>query len=434
MDSEFKRRLSPSLSLLVLAALTPPEHQVSIADANVGPIDTNDQPDLVGITVAVDTSLQAYQIAGEYRRRHIPVVLGGIHVSANLQEAMAHADTVCVGEAEGVWEQILSDAQNQRLKPVYQNTEPVDLSLVPLPRWELLDSSQYLYTCILCASRGCPFRCEFCYNSCDYIQPRYRNRPVDHVLREIERLGTREVMFIDDNFIGNPEWTRHFLREIRPMGFRWHAAVSTNIGQDMALLDDMRASGCESLFIGFESINSGSIHEAHKTQNHVDRYEKTIREIHDRDIMVNASMVFGFDEDRPDVFTHTLSWLVANKIETMTAHILTPYPGTRLYRRLQAEGRIFDHDPTHYNTSRAVFLPKNMTPEALCQGYLWIYDAFYSWGNIWKRLPVSRRQRLPYLLFNVIYRKYGKFTAAIARYGFMHRLGELARRLSYGID
>lgn len=434
MDSEYKRVLSPSLALLTVAALTPAGHDVTIADENAQELNLGDAPDLVGITVNVDTSARAYAIAARYRERGVPVVVGGIHVSANPDEALAHADAVCIGEAENQWARILSDAAAGRLQRQYRCAEPADLTQVPLPRRDLIDQSRYLYTNIVCASRGCPFACEFCYNSCDYVHHRYRTRPIAHVIEEIHRLGTKQVLFIDDNFIGNVNWTREFLRAIRPLGLKWHAAVSTNVGLHPDLLDEMQATGCQSLFIGFESINQASVAGASKYQNHVDTYEELIGAIHARGIMVNASLVFGFDHDTPDVFPDTLDWLVRNRVETMTAHILTPYPGTKLYQRLKREGRIVDEDWRHYNTAHVVYTPRHMTREELYAGYLWMYDRFYALENILRRMPEDRGQWLPYLLFNLGYRKYGKVTSQVARWGLMNALGRVARRIAYGIE
>jgi len=434
MDSEFKRRMSPALSLLVLAALTPSEYNVALEDENVRKLNLNDSPDLVGITVNVDTSKRAYEIASHYRQRKIPVILGGIHPSVNPHEASQHCDAVCIGEAETLWPTILQDTRSGRLKPRYHNTEPTDLSLTPLPRRDLLNAADYLYTNILTASRGCPFRCEFCYNSSEYMQQDFRNRPIANVIREIESFKTRQVMFVDDNFIGNPAWTREFIKAIAPMRLTWHAAVSTNIGQHPELLDAMADAGCRSLFIGFESINHHSIRSVNKVQNHCDQYDRIIRMLHERDIMVNASMVFGLDSDTPQTFPDTLDWLVRNKVETVTAHILTPYPGTKLFERFQAEGRIFDTDWSHYNTAHVVYQPQNMTPEELYHGYRWLYREFYSVANIFRRMPHSARLKIPYLLFNFGYRKFGKVTSLAAHVGLLNRMGKLARRLCYGIE
>jgi radical SAM superfamily enzyme YgiQ (UPF0313 family) len=433
MDSEYKRVLSPSISLLVLAGLTPPEHRVTVADENAGALDLDDRPDLVGITVNVDTAHRAYAIAEHYRTRSVPVIMGGIHASAMPDEALQHADAVCIGEAELVWQRILSDAGCGKLQPTYFSESPADLAATPAPRWDLVDRSRYLYTSIVCATRGCPFGCEFCYNSCPYTHKGHRARPVENVLREIEALGTRHVMFIDDNFIGDIAWTRRFADAVAGRGLVWHAAVSTNLVAHPDLIARMAESGCRSLFIGFESINAASIDSAGKSQNRTVLYEKLIGMLHAHGIMVNASMVFGFDHDHPDVFERSLEWLTVSRVETVTSHILTPYPGTQLHAKLEAQGRITDRDPAHYNTAHVVFRPANMSAQQLYDGYLRFYERFYSVANILRRMPLAPSCRIPYLLFNLGYRRFGKVTSVLGNVGLMSWLGRLARRLSYGI-
>lgn len=201
MDSEFKRVMSPSIALLILAALTPNEHEVYIEDENVCKLNLEDKPDLVGISVNVDTSKRAYEISKYYRKQGIKVILGGIHVSANPDEALASADSVCIGEAEELWEQVLADAQTGDLKKKYYNDKPTNLANTPIPKWSLINQSKYLYTNVVVTSRGCPFRCEFCYNSCEYVHNKFRNRPMANVIEEVKALGTKQVMFVDDNFI-----------------------------------------------------------------------------------------------------------------------------------------------------------------------------------------------------------------------------------------
>jgi radical SAM superfamily enzyme YgiQ (UPF0313 family) len=392
------------------------------------------RPDLVGITINVDTALRAYAIADRFREEGVPVVLGGIHASAAPKEASAHADAVCIGEAEGQWAPILEDAAAGQLRKIYRNTGPADLAQSTLARRDITQRDYYLCNDILCATRGCPYTCEFCYNSCDYIHHGYRTRPVELVLREIQSLKSRHVMFIDDNLFGNPAWTRELLLAMRPLHLRWHAAVSANIGQHPDIMDLMQESGCKSLFIGFESINEASVKAAQKKQNHPDTYAATIAALHERKIMVNASLAFGFDQDGPGVFKTTLDWLVANKIETMTAHILTPYPGTRLFKRMVAENRITDFDWSHYNTSSVVFKPAKMTPEELLAGYLWIYKEFYSLGNIARRLPAHTPNWIPFLLFNLGYRRLGNLISGLTRMGLTHNVMHMARRLSYGVE
>jgi radical SAM superfamily enzyme YgiQ (UPF0313 family) len=434
MDSEMKRKMAPPLSLVTLASLTPKRHTVYIEDENIGAIDFDDAPDLVGVTVTVDTALRAFEISRSYRERGIKVVFGGIHASACPHEMAPHCDAVCVGEAETLWEKILDDFIEGRMEALYFNTEPTELSRVPVADWRFIKHrNRYLYNNLIVTSRGCPFRCEFCYNSCDYIVGKYRNRPIDDVIAEIDRIGTRQIMFVDDNFIGDPRWVDAFLDRIMGMGLIWHAAASTNIVRLPGLIEKMAKSGCRSLFIGFESIDENSIRSVNKRQNRVSEYEGLIRRIHDNGMMVNASLVFGFDDDTPETFTKTLEWLVKNRVETMTGHILTPYPGTALHKRLESEGRIIRRDLEKYNTAYAVFQPKNFTPEQLEASYRKLYDDFYTWRNILKRRPLNKRMLVSYFLFNLGYRKYGRLVSLAGRLGLMNFLGKLARKLAYGI-
>ena len=436
MDTIMKPRMAPSLGLLTLAALTPPEHAITIEDENVRKLTLDDHPDLVGISANVDNALRAYQIADGYRARGIPVVGGGIHVSSVPEEAQRHFDAICVGDAETVWPDICLDAASGALQPVYRSRIPLKGADIPIPRRELVAPGAYLYTNTISTSRGCPFKCEFCYNSCAYVDYKTVNRPVAEVVREVKSLPTRHVLFIDDNLIGNPAWTWEFLRALRDeeIPLKWNAAVSVNLINHLPLLDLMASTGCNSLFVGFESINEQALAEVGKRQNKVAEYNRLIAEIHRRGIMVNASLVFGLDHDDASMFKATMRWLVDNRVETMTGHILTPYPGTVLHDRLEAEGRIIDRDYSHYNTANVVYKPLLLSPEELRAGYLWMYKEFYSFKNIYRRMPESKRQVAPYLLFNFAYRKFGWATAILARFGLLTWVGRLARRLAYHVD
>jgi len=434
MDSEFKRRLSPSLSLVTIASLTSEPHLAYIEDENLRQINFTDSPDLVGISVNVDTAYRAFEISEKYRHQGVKVIFGGIHASSNPELMLQHCDAVCIGEAEEVWSTIINDVLTNNLKKTYFNASSTDLSKVPIPKWDYISKKSYLYNNIIVTSRGCPFKCEFCYNSCDYVNSTYRNRPIGNVIDEIKSLGTNQIMFIDDNLIGNIKWLESFLEAISPLKVIWHSAVSTNIVHHPKLISKMAESGCKSLFIGFESINASSIKSANKGQNKVHEYEYLIKILHDNDIMVNASLVFGFDHDTTKTFKDTLDWLIQNKIETMTSHILTPYPGTKLYKRLENEGRIIDFDLSKYNTSNVVFQPSLMSRLELRNGYLKMYDEFYSLKNIINRRPDNKKLIAPYFMFNLGYRKYGKLTSTLGKLGLMNQIGKLGRRLSYGID
>lgn len=431
MDSAFKMQMSPPLALLVLGALTPHQHKVTVCDENIERLDLRDNPDLVGITVKADTASRSWDIARAYRAKGIPVVIGGIHPTACPEESASHADAIVIGEAEPVWADVLADVQAGELKPSYGSSTPITLDQTPMPRWELIDKKRYLFINTLTIGRGCPWHCSFCYNSSPNLPKGYRAKPVENVLAEIASLKSRHVMLIDDNFIADPAYARQLLQAFRPLRLTWHTAVSADIGQHDDILDLMTETGCRSLFIGFESLNPASLRATNKLQNRREKYEDLVRKIHGHGMMVNASVVFGFDEDGPEVFEQTTDWLIAQRIETMTAHILTPYPGTALYTRLLSENRIFDHDFTHYKTSRAVFHPARMTATELESGYLAAYRRFYSLRSIFARMPIYGGGRVPYLLFNLCYRKYGGFVAFLASPGLMRFFGALGTSLSY---
>lgn len=429
MDTDLKLHMAPPLGLLTVANILRGEHRVVLENENIEPICYDDHPDLVGISVTVDTLPHAMQIAKRFRKRGAKVVAGGIHITTAYETIPANAfDALCIGAAEGTWPDIVRDAQNGCLKKIYKCSGKLRGEDIVSPAYDMIDRGKYLYTSVIHTSRGCPFRCDFCYNSAK--SHHFVNRPIPDVLREIRQAGTRHIMFIDDNFAGNPQWTKQFLKAILPMKLKWQAAVSINAAKDGALLDLMRKSGCQSLFIGFESINPESVQNVHKVQNSTREYEQAIAVIHKRGIMINGSFVFGLDGDTPETFDATVDWIVKNRIETVTSHILTPYPGTALYDRMQDAGRITSHDLSLFNTAHVVFQPLGMTADELYKGYLHVYDKVYSLKNIWKRLPETRSQRMPYLIFNLLYRKYGRFTDLVCKFITYQRMGKIGEQLA----
>ena len=416
MDTDLKTHMSPPLGLLTVLNVLRDKHHVKLENENIRPVEFFDGPDIVGISVTVDTLPRAIEIAAEFRKRGIPVVAGGIHITTAPDAIPADAfDALCIGPAEGTWPRIMQDFEQGALKKIYRCDGRFTGAEIVSPAYDAIDKRDYLY-------------CDFCYNSCGGHP--YLTRPIEDVLRDIHTVGRRHIMFIDDNFAGNPAWTRKLLRAITPLNIRWNAAVSLNVALDTDLLDMMKCSGCEGLFIGFESVNEASIKGVHKGQNSLNRYEQAVRNIHDRGMMVNASFVFGLDGDTPDTFRNTLDWIIRNRIETVTSHIMTPYPGTVLYDRLRAEGRITTDDLSLYNTANVVFRPARMSAEELQSGYLWMYRQVYSFRNILRRMPEKPDQRAAYLMFNLLYRKFGRFSDWLCHLVGFERIGWLGEKLS----
>ena len=430
MDTDLKTRMSPSLALLTLLSLTPDDHETIIINENIEKIDFDCRADMVGITITLDVMPRACQIAAEFMRRGVPVVAGGIHITCCPEDCLPYFDAICIGPAERVWAKIIQDAKADCLQKEYCDMKDFrgDEIASPMYDYDNTEQKKFLYTNVVLTSRGCPNRCSFCYNSSK--NRLYTRRPISKVISDIKTLGARHILFIDDNFIGDPKYTRELLHEIRNMNLIWNAAVTTKILGYPDLLDLMAKTGCRSLFIGFESINTASLESVNK-DNKVKKYEELVEAIHSRGIMINASMVFGLDGDDKDTFRRTLHWLVKMRIETLTSHILTPYPGTELHRNIEAAERILDCNLEKYNTANVVFKPLGMTADELYRGYRWMYRQFYSFKNIIRRFPKSKVQRRSYLLFNLFYRKFGRFTSLIARFVPMGILGKLAVKISY---
>lgn len=435
MDTDLKIRMSPPLGLLTVAALLRNENEIQIVNENICDdfIDEKKLPDIVGLSVTVDVLPRAREIAKKYMELGVTVVAGGIHITTAWQTVDEKSFSVfCVGAAEKTWPQVVEDFKNHSLKKIYFCPKDFSGDDIVSPAYDLINSDEYLYCNIVHTSRGCPFKCDFCYNSSGAHN--YVNRKIDDVIADIKTVGRKHIMFIDDNFFGNRKWLEDFLEKIKPMHIKWNAAASLNVAFDTKLLDKMKDCGLQGLFIGFESISETSIENVHKIQNSVARYEEAIKNLHDRGIMINASFVFGLDSDTKETFKKTLDWIVKNKIETVTSHILTPYPGTKLYEDFKNSGRITSENLSLYNTANVVFEPKQISPEDLKKGYLWIYKKIYSWKNIFRRIPKSKDQRAAYFMFNIFYRKYGKLTDFLCRIFTYKRVGYFFEKLAIAMD
>jgi radical SAM superfamily enzyme YgiQ (UPF0313 family)/anti-anti-sigma regulatory factor len=407
-DKEVRSLWFPRLSLPLIAALTPPEHEVSITDETVESMNFDDSVDLVGIGAMTTYIPRAYEIADKYRAKGVPVVLGGIHASLMPEEALQHADAVVVGEAENVWQQVLDDAEKGRLQGIYKSDRPADITKIPMPRLDLLKRDRYMTANSLQTTRGCPFACDFC-SVTEFFGNTYRFRPVKQVVEEVrnlqERFGAKFVAFVDDNIVGNKKYAKELFRALIPLGIKWGSQGSLTMAKDDELLKLAQKSGCVSMFVGIESLSETTLKAANKQFNKVEDYEESIRKIHDHGIMINGGFIFGFDTDDEGVFERTVEFVLKNRITLPTYHVLTPLPGTRLYHKLKADGRIFDFDWAKYNSGNAVFTPKLMSPETLQEGYFWAFHETYKWSSIAKRVLHPQQRIFPRLGLNYGYRR-----------------------------
>jgi radical SAM superfamily enzyme YgiQ (UPF0313 family) len=401
--TRLKHFMVPPSCLQILSALTPPEHEVTLHDEYHRLAPETIHADLVGISVWTAAANRAYELADTLRSKGLPVVLGGPHVSIYPDEAKNHADCVVVGEAEAVWNTLLQDFERGQLKQEYIG-EALPLSETPDADWQCLRPADYVLTASVSASRGCTNRCWFCFES-SRRGVSFRQRPLDMVLREIEGRSSSVVAFLDNDILADREYGVSLLKALAPMKIRWFGMTTIGAADDEGLLDLLAQSGCRTLYIGFESVNSNCLGEVQKSWNKVENYTRNVRRLHNRDIMVNGSFVFGFDNDDSDVFSRTVEFGVEARLETATFTILTPYPGTLLYKKLDTQGRITDRNWAHYDTTRAVYRPKLMSAAELEAGYFQAYQDFYSWSSIFTRCRLREPGSAKRLLLNIAYKK-----------------------------
>src|SRR5215831_1406105 len=374
----------------LVAALTPPEHDVSHTDEIVDPVRFDIKADLVAMTAPTPSALHAYDIAREFRRRGVPVVIGGPHATALPEEAVRHADAVVVGEAEDTWPRILDDARQGKLEPVYVSTRQAPLSGMPAPRWDLIKGRRYGKS-VTIATRGCPHRCDYCSIPLLYGPGSVRYRPIDEVVREVAGSPTRAVVFWDDNIGANPRYAKELFRALAPLK-KW----CTSQGTASAARDDELAAlaarrRCKALFVGLESISQESLQLTNKAHNRVADYRRIIANLHRHGVAVHLGIMFGFDQDDPAIFRRTAYFLDDAHVDVATISMVVPMPGTPTFRRLNAEGRILTTDWSKYDGKKhCVFEPALMSPSQLETGTEWVARRFYSPQSIACRLAGSR--------------------------------------------
>jgi len=372
----------PSMGLTTVAALTPPDIEVQVIDESVEDIDFDITPDLVGITVEAPTAPYAYELASYYRKKNVPVVLGGIHTSLNPEEATLHADTIVIGEAELTWRDLINDFRKGRIKKKYQAESLADLDATPVPRRDLLDDKNYQIPYVVQASKGCPYGCEFCSLHA-YLGHRVRYRKVEKVISEIKRMPGSRFIFADDNIYCDRRYTKQLFKALASGQKMWAAESSWHIAFDEEILSLAKRGGCVGLFIGLDSINEQRMMRKVPKSNNIERtYIEAIKRIRDKGIGVVAAFVFGLDNDDQSVFERSLNVILKGGANLVNFSVLVPYPGTPIYSRLKREHRIIESDWAKYISPNVCFQPRHLSIENLTEGTLWAQKEFYSLSNI----------------------------------------------------
>jgi radical SAM superfamily enzyme YgiQ (UPF0313 family) len=385
----------PQVTLGVISALTPPEIEVDTVEEEIDDINLDKYYDLVGISCMTPVASRAYQLSSVFRKKGAKVVLGGIHPTVMPDEAIAHCDCVVMGEAEGCWGELLDDFKQNRLKRIYRSFDS-DLTKFPIAKLNH-NHTPFHVTPVFC-TRGCPYNCEFCSVTGLYGK-NLRHRRVRDIVQEIATRDSRKIFFLDDNIMGDVKFARELFTGLLDLDIRWWVGqASTSVAKDKALLKLARESGCVGLFVGIESVSSENLKRLRKAPHNAKEYSRVIKIVRDSGILLHASMVFGFDGDDKSVFERTLHFLDKNRITSATFNILTPYPGTAIFRRFKREGRLLSQNWQDYNHRTVVFRPKNMTPEELAEGFLWLAKNFYSRTSLFTRFFQNWTHPLLYFL------------------------------------
>jgi len=376
--------MMPQLALYILEGLTPAEHEVKIVEEEVATINLEESCDLVGISCMTANAPRAYELANEFRNRGKTVVLGGVHPTILPEEALEHADSVVIGEAEGVWEDLLQDFAAGKLNERYHNPLP-DLTRYVEKDFKKIIKKRLFSIVPIMTTRGCPYNCDFCCVT-DLFGKTIRHIPIENVVKDIVNSGSKNFMFLDDNIIGHPKFAKELFRALIPLKIRWVGQASISFLKETELLQLAADSGCKILFIGLESVNETQQKKLKKSMKDNEELRLTIKNIKKMGILIHASMIFGFDSDTKKVFRETVKFLIKAKISTVSFNILTPYPGTKTHEELKRAGRLLTDNWKYYDHNTVVFEPKNMTPLELQIGKILARTRFYRIFSFLSRL------------------------------------------------
>ncbi len=397
---------SPLAGLLAVAACIPrDQYEVVLTDENIETIDFDLKADLVGISAMTSYVNRGYEIAEAFRARGVPVVMGGVHPSFMAREALTHCDAVVVGEAELVMAKLLDDLRNGLMRGLYKSPTLHSMVGMAMPRYDLLKKNRYVNKTFVQTSRGCHTGCTFC------AEPlmnglKFRYRPVDEVIAEMESCGSRTISINDADFFGTPDRPKEVMRAMKGRGFHWQAGVTSKLAEDDRMLELAAESGCTLLSIGFESINRETLKSVHKMVNQPDHFAALVEKIHSYGISVFGLFIFGFDGDDISVFDETVQFNIRSGYDACAYSALTPYPGTLTWYEMKKAKRIVSYDWTMYDQGHVVFRPAKMQPDDLRLGLDGAYKGFYSAKSIASRFPLTgKRNRAQWMVYNLFMRK-----------------------------
>ena len=406
----FKKSLRyQPLTLTTLAALIPPELHASVTlhDEGIAPLPEVLEANLIGMTVITGTAQRAYELADAYRAQGKTVVLGGPHVTLLPDEAAQHADAICVGYAEDSWPALLRDFAARRLQPRYWQAADFSLNRTDMPfaRRDLFDSRSFLTQAVFEATRSCAHDCEFCVAPAAWGRKQFQ-KPVSWVVEDIRRVGQKKILFVDLNLISDRQYARELFTALIPLNVQWFGLSTVLLAHDAELLDLVARSGCKGLLLGLETVNPGSLHDAKKQFNKSVNFKALVGDLHRLGISVQGCFVFGLDHDTPDVFDATVQFAIDAGVDLPRFAVLTPFPGTPLFARLEREGRILTRDWSLYDAQHVVFQPRAMTVQELAQGHERAWKQVYRWSAIARRLWRARNFQPLALSANIGYRFY----------------------------
>ena len=378
------------LTLTTLAALIPPEleAQVSLIDEGIADVPLDLEADLIGLTVITGTAVRAYELADLFRQRGITVVLGGPHVTLIPEDAAPHADAIVTGYAEDSWPQLLQDFALGRLQPRYDQAPGLDLANRPFPRREMLPSQRYLTNNVFEATRGCTHNCDFCVVPTAWGRKPLQ-KPVDEIVADIRQHGARKLIFVDLNLIAERDYARRLFTALVPLQIQWYGLATVLLAGDQPLLELAARSGCRGLLMGLESISPQNLRQNHKGFNSPENYARAVERLHEQGIALQGCFVFGLDDDGPDIFLKTAEFAVQAGIDLPRFAIVTPFPNTPLYKRLEAEDRLLTRNWELYDGQHVVFRPQKLTVAELQSGTEAAWKHAYSFHSICRRVAKS---------------------------------------------